>query len=86
MAVWPWVEKEFPETEYCRKDWVKSKDNVGTMSTAGWHPDRPGRVDAFCGLAATFYRLKTKKILAGRVALGDWLGCYRVSTKVGIFA
>ena len=59
---------------------------MGPASAAGWPPYRPGRADAFCGLAATFYRLKTKKILAGRVALGDWLGCYRVSTKVGIFA
>ena len=25
-----------------------------------------------------FYSLKTKKIPAGRVALDDWLGCYRV--------
>ena len=33
---------------------------------------------------ANFYGLKTKKIPAGRVALGEWLGCYRVSTRVGI--
>ena len=38
------------------------------------------RAEAFCGLVANFYSLK-KKIPAGRVALGDWLGCYRV----GIF-
>ena len=30
-------------------------------------------------LVANFYSLKTEKILTGRVALGDWLGCYRVS-------
>ena len=65
---------------------TKSKDNVGTVSTAGWHPDRPERVDAFCGLVATLYSLKTKKIPAERVALDDWLGCYKVSTKVDIFA
>ena len=28
--------------------------------------------------AANFYSLKTQKIPAGRVAVGDWLGCYRV--------
>ena len=27
-------------------------------------------------LVANFYNLKTKKIPAGRVALGDWLGCW----------
>ena len=30
--------------------------------------------------AASFYSLKTEKIPAERVALGDRLGCYRVST------
>ena len=33
---------------------------------------------------ANFYSLKTKKIPAGRVALGQWLGLYRVGTRVGI--
>jgi len=28
---------------------------------------------------ANFYSLKTEKILTGRVALDDWLECYRVS-------
>ena len=40
----------------------------------------------FCGLAANFHNLKTKKIPAGRLTLGDWLGRLRVSTGVGIFA
>ena len=39
----------------------------------------------FCGLAANFHNLKTKKIPAGRLTLVDWLGCFRVSTGVGIF-
>ena len=30
--------------------------------------------DSFLGLVANFYSLKTKKIPAGRVLLGDWLG------------
>ena len=48
------------------------------MSIAGQPPDRPGRVDSYCELIANFYSLKTKKISAGRLALDDWLGCYRV--------
>ena len=51
---------------------TKSKDKVGT---AGQPSDRPGRVNRFCVLIANFYSLKTKKILAKRLALGDWLGC-----------
>ena len=42
-------------------------------------------VDLFRELL-TFYSLKTKKIPAGRLALGNWLGLYRVFTGVGIFA
>ena len=37
-----------------------------------------GKSDTFCGLLANFYSLKAKKIPVGRVASGDWLGCYRV--------
>ena len=40
------------------------------------------RAEAFGELVANFYSLKTKEIPAGRVALGDCLGCYRV----GVFA
>ena len=32
--------------------------------------------------AANFYNLKREKIPTGRVALGDWLGHYRVGNKV----
>ena len=39
-------------------------------------------IRGFCGLVANFHNLKTKKIPAGRLTLGDWLGC----TGVGIFA
>ena len=60
----------------------RSRDNVGSANAVSG----PGRADTFCGLAASFYSFKTKKIPAGRVALGDWLGHYRVSTRVGIFA
>ena len=44
------------------------------------------RADAFHGLVVNFYSLKTQKIPAGRVALGDWLGYYRVSPGVHLFA
>ena len=71
---------------------TKSRDKVGTESTVGEPPDRPERVDGFCGLIANFNSLKPKKMPAGRLVLGDWLGCYRVGstyrvfTGVGIFA
>ena len=35
-------------------------------------------------LVANCYSLKPEKITTGRVTLGDWLGCYRVSNRVGI--
>ena len=35
---------------------------------------RPGRVH--CGLAANVFSLETKKVPAGRLVLGDQLGCY----------
>ena len=44
-------------------------------------PDRPERVDSFRGLIANFYSLKTKKIPAGRLALGDWLGRYSIGSQ-----
>ena len=65
---------------------TKRRDNVGTASAVDQPPDRPGRVDSFRGLVVNFYSLKTKKIPAGRLALGDWLGHCRVTTGVGIFA
>ena len=33
---------------------------------------------------ANLYRLKIEKIPTGMVALGDWLGCYRVYNRVGL--
>ena len=65
---------------------MKSRDKVGTESAVGQPPKRPGRVDGFCGLIANFYSLKPKKMPAGRLVLGDWLGCYKVFAEVGIFA
>ena len=53
---------------------TKSRDNVEAVNTAGRPLDKPGKVDMFYGVLANFYSLKTKKILARRVALNDWLG------------
>lgn len=65
---------------------ARSQDNEGPANAAAQPPDGPGRDDSFHGLVANVYSLKTKKILAARLALGDWLESYRVSTGVGIFA
>ena len=72
---WKRISRHKSISERCR-------DNVGSANAVSGL----GRADAFCGLVASFYSFKAKKIPAGRVALGDWLGHYRVSTKVGIFA
>ena len=60
---------------------TKSRDNVGTENTVDWPPDRPGKVDSFHGLIVNFYSLRTKKIPAGRLVLGDWLKRNRVFTE-----
>ena len=65
---------------------TKRRDKVGTVSTVGLPPYRPGTVDSFHGFIANFYSLKTKKIPARRLMLGDWLGLYRVFSVVGILA
>ena len=59
---------------------------MGTESTVGLLPYRPGTVDSFHGFMVNFYSLKTKKIPARRLMLGDWFGFYRVFTVVGILA
>ena len=58
-----------------------SRDNEGA-NKCRWLE----RACAFRGLVADFYSLKTKKIPAGRLALGYWIGHYRVTTRMGIFA
>ena len=71
-----------------------SRDNVGTANIASWPPVRPGRVDTFPRLRAkifffffraNFYSLETKKNPPERVAQGDWLGHYKMSTGLVIF-
>ena len=61
---------------------MNCRDNVDPASTVSQPPDRLGRLNSFPGLVVNFYNLKTKKIPAGRLALGR----YRVTTRVGIFA
>ena len=60
---------------------TKSRHSEGAVST----PDRLGRTNLFRGLVANLGGLETKKSPVGRVALGNWLACYRVSTRMGIF-
>ena len=78
------LEEEFPDTKYFRKVSLLQTKRAelvrGAANTAGWLPDGPGRADPRCGLVANFYSFKTKKIPAGRVALGDWSGCDKVTT------
>ena len=61
-----------------KSEFIKNKEQRSSGHFERTTPDRPGRVDSFCELVANFYSHKTKKIPAGRLALGDCLGCYRV--------
>ena len=65
---------------------TKIREKVSPVSTVGQPPDRLGKIDCFCVFIANFYSLKTKKIPAGRLVLGDWLGHYIVFPRVEIFA
>ena len=51
---------------------TENRDDEGSASTAGWPPDRPGNVNAFCGLVANFNSLKTKKNSCWKVGI-RWL-------------
>ena len=83
-AVQAWVGKEFPDTQGVEgSEFIQNKDQ---KKWAPWAPDRLGKIDCFCEFIASFYSLRTKKISAGRLVLGDWLGCSRVFTGMGIFA
>ena len=79
MAVQAQAGKEFPDTAL-QKEVSLLRAKEGTESSKDWPPDRPGRINSFCGLVASFYSLKANKIHAVRLALGDWLGHCRVST------
>ena len=71
VAIQAWIGKEFLDTEGVSLLRAKSRDNEGAANTAGRPPARSDRANPFCGLIANFYSLKTKKIPARRVALGD---------------
>ena len=87
MAVQAQVGKNFQTQSSSEgSEFIKSRGNVGTARIGSQHSDRPGRVNAFRGLVVNFDSLKTKNIPVGNMALGDCLGVYRVSTRVGIFA
>ena len=62
------VGKEFPD--------MRQNERRGDFIRVG---DAQLKGEPLCELVANFYSLKTKKIPTGRVALGNWLGCYRVS-------
>ena len=73
------LEKNFQTQRTAGKsEFIKNKEQRSSGHFERTTPDRPGRVDSFCELVANFYSHKTKKIPAGRLALGDCLGCYRV--------
>ena len=77
VVICAWVGKEFPNTEYFRKEWVhyeKEQRKWGCCKHTGWPPDRPGKGNAFRGFVANCYSLKTRKIPARRVALDNCLG------------
>ena len=52
----------------------------GAVRTVGLLPDRSGGADPFCGLAASFYSLGTKKTPMGRRGVKSWLGGLLVPT------
>ena len=58
---------------------------MGYCEPSGLTSDR-SESRQFLWVIANFCSLKMKKIPAGRLVLGDWLGVYRVLTEVGIFA
>ena len=56
----------------------------------GWNEKRikcirVGDAVPFTGLQSIFIASRKKKIPIGMVALGDWLGCYRMDRRVDIY-
>ena len=62
------VGKDFPD--------MRQNERRGEFIRVG---DAQLKGEPLCELVANLYSLKTKKIPTGRLALGHWLGCYRVS-------
>ena len=59
---------------------------MGSEKAVGQPPDRPGKAESVHGSVTNLYNLKTGTIPAGKFALGDWLGRYKVFTGVHVFA
>ena len=58
-------------------------ESHGQRSLAGYSPQGRKESDTTEQLStANVYNLKTEKIPTGRVALGDWLGCYSCCRQV----
>ena len=71
--------KEFPDMRQNerRMAFIRVGDAVRTVGQL------KGQLNAFAGLQPIFIASR-QKILTGMVALGDWLGCYRVDSRMGI--
>ena len=64
---------------------ILAGESHGQRSLAGYSPWGHKQSDTTERLStANIYSLKTEKIPTGRVALGDWLGCYRAGNKMSI--
>ena len=59
---------------------------MGSEKAVGQPPDRPGKAESVHGSVTNLYNLKTGTIPAGKFALGDLLGRYKVFTGVHVFA
>ena len=71
--------KGFPDMRLNERsiEFIRIRDAVRTV---GW---LKRELNAFTGLQL-FFTTSKQKIPTGRMALGDWLGCYRVESRVGI--
>ena len=59
---------------------TKNRDNVGTPTSR-----QTREIRQFSWVSSQMCSLKMKKNPAGRLALGDWLGCHGLITKRGNF-
>ena len=71
------VGKEFPVMRQNERR-IKFIRVGGAVRTVGW---LKGELNALTGLQL-FFTASKQKIPTWRVALGDWLGCYRVDSRV----
>ena len=73
------VGKEFPNMR-------QNERRIVYQSGRHCQNSRPaqGRTNPFHGVLASFYSPRTEKIPTGRLAFGDWLGCYKMGNRVSI--